>query len=108
MGNHLPRTRGTRPAAAEGYARAAPRFFCPGDLSQGATRNLPEQAAHHASRVLRLTTGDPVILFNGAGGESDAQINSMGKDHVAVRIGRWRARGGTAGAGDAVTGPQHA
>jgi 16S rRNA (uracil1498-N3)-methyltransferase len=92
MGNHLPRTRGTRPAPIEGQARSAPRFFCPGDLSQGATRNLPESAAHHASRVLRLTLGDPIVLFNGAGGESDAQISSMGKDHVAVRIGRWRAR----------------
>jgi 16S rRNA (uracil1498-N3)-methyltransferase len=87
MHNNLPRTRGNIDEVG-----TAPRFFCPGDLSQGATRDLPEDAAHHASRVLRLTVGDPVILFNGNGGESDAQISSMGKDHVAVRVGRWRDR----------------
>ena len=87
MHNNLPRTRGNSEPAA-----SAPRFFCPGDLSQGATRDLPDDAAHHASRVLRLTVGDPVIVFNGDGGESDAQISSIGKDHVAVRVGRWRER----------------
>lgn len=92
MDNYLPRTRGSGPATGDPQTRSVPRFFCPGDLSQGATRHLPDAAAHHASRVLRLTVGDPVILFNGAGGESDAQISSMGKDHVAVRVGRGRAR----------------
>jgi 16S rRNA (uracil1498-N3)-methyltransferase len=87
MHNSLPRTRGTADEVS-----SAPRFFCPGDLSQGATRDLPDDAAHHASRVLRLTVGDPVIVFNGDGGESDAQISSIGKDHVAVRVGRWRDR----------------
>ena len=87
MHNNLPRTRGNGDEVG-----SAPRFFCPGDLSQGATRDLPDDAAHHASRVLRLTVGDPVIVFNGDGGESDAQISSIGKDHVAVRVGRWRDR----------------
>jgi 16S rRNA (uracil1498-N3)-methyltransferase len=92
MDNNLPRTRGGRPGPGANHVGTVPRFYCPGDLSRGATRDLPEAAAHHASRVLRLTVGDPVILFNGAGGESDAHINSMGKDHVAVRVGPWRAR----------------
>lgn len=87
MHNNLPRTRGN-----SNEVSSAPRFFCPGDLSQGATRDLPDDAAHHASRVLRLTVGDLVIVFNGDGGESDAQISSIGRDHVAVRVGRWRDR----------------
>jgi len=87
MHNNLPRTHG-----AGDEVSPAPRFFCPGDLSQGATRDLPDDAAHHASRVLRLTVGDPVIVFNGHGGECDAHISSIGKDHVAVRVGRWRDR----------------
>ena len=91
MNRHLPRLRKAGPGPDAG-GRSAPRFFCPGDLSQGALRDLPPAAAHHASRVLRLTTGDPVIVFNGEGGESDAQISSMGKDHVAVRVGAWRSR----------------
>jgi 16S rRNA (uracil1498-N3)-methyltransferase len=91
MNRHLPRL-GKAGSGPDAGGRSAPRFFCPGDLSQGALRDLPPAAAHHASRVLRLTAGDPVILFNGDGGESDAQISSMSKDHVAVRVGAWRAR----------------
>ena len=91
MDNYLPRTRGHGPTTRDD-ARSVPRFFCAGDLSQGATRDLPEAAAHHAARVLRLTVGDPVIVFNGEGGESDARILSIGKDHVSVRVGPWRAR----------------
>ena len=34
-----------------------------------------------------MTVGDRVILFNGEGGESDGEIASIGKNHVAVRIG---------------------
>jgi len=71
---------------------AAPRFYCPGDLSQGATRDLPEAAAHHAARVLRLTVGDPVILFNGKGGEVNAQVQAITKQRVLLRIGQWEAR----------------
>jgi 16S rRNA (uracil1498-N3)-methyltransferase len=71
---------------------AAPRFYCPGDLSQGATRDLPEAAAHHAARVLRLTVGDPVILFNGKGGEVNAEVQAITKNRVLLRIGQWQAR----------------
>jgi 16S rRNA (uracil1498-N3)-methyltransferase len=92
MDNHLPRTRRNAPAARDDDARSLPRFFCAGDLSQGATRELPEAAVHHAARVLRLAVGDAAIVFNGAGGESDARIVSIGKDHVAVRVGPWRSR----------------
>lgn len=91
MDNYLPRMRGNGPAPDKD-ARSLPRFFCAGDLSQGARRDLPEAAAHHAGRVLRLVVGDPVIVFNGAGGEADARILSIGKDHVAVRVGAWRSR----------------
>ena len=92
MDNYLPRTRGNSSIPHDNDARSLPRFFCAGDLSQGATRDLPEAAAHHAGRVLRLTVGDAVTVFNGAGGESDARILSIGKDHVSVRIGPWRPR----------------
>jgi len=71
---------------------AAARFFCPGDLSQGATRDLPEAAAHHAARVLRLNVGDAVIVFNGAGGEVNAQIQTITKHRVAIRVGAWQDR----------------
>jgi 16S rRNA (uracil1498-N3)-methyltransferase len=69
-----------------------PRFYCPGDLSQGATRDLPDAAAHHAARVLRLKQGDPVIVFNGEGGESNAQVHAITRQRVSLRIGQWQAR----------------
>jgi 16S rRNA (uracil1498-N3)-methyltransferase len=69
-----------------------PRFYCSGDLSQGATRDLPQAAAHHAARVLRLNVGDPVVLFNGQGGESSGQVHIITKSRVAVRIGARLAR----------------
>jgi len=92
MDNYLARAREDVPVSADGSVRATPRFFCSGDLSQGATRDLPLAAAHHAARVLRLVVGDAVIVFNGVGGESAARILSISKDHVAVRIGPWSAR----------------
>jgi len=88
MNNHLPRQAETQLKATA----AAPRFYCPGDLSQGATRDLPEAAAHHAARVLRLHVGDPVTVFNGEGGETSAQVHAITKHRVAVRIGPWQSR----------------
>jgi 16S rRNA (uracil1498-N3)-methyltransferase len=92
MDNYLPRARANSPAPRDNEARTLSRFFCAGDLSQGATRELPATAAHHAARVLRLAVGESVVVFNGTGGESDARIVSIGKDHVAVRVGQWCAR----------------
>ena len=91
MDNYLSRTREGGWATLDDLQRK-PRFFCAGDLSQGATRDLSAAAAHHAARVLRLAVDDPVVVFNGTGGESDARIASIGRDHVAVRVGAWRSR----------------
>lgn len=55
-------------------------------LSPGAFVTLSDQAAAHLTRVLRLQTGDRVTLFNGDGHEYDAQLDSVGKQSVHVRI----------------------
>ena len=65
----------------------APRLFCPGSISPGALLSLPDQAAHHAARVLRLGPGDAVCVFNGDGSEWEAQIASVHKADVTVRVG---------------------
>ena len=61
---------------------AAPRFFVP-DLSgsnvAGDELTLPDAAAHHALRVLRMGVGDTITLFTGNGGELAATIVSAGK-----------------------------
>lgn len=66
-----------------------PRFYCPEILAQSGTAELPEQAAHHAARVLRLQAGDRVSVFNGRGGEGEARITDIGKRNVTLEIVDW-------------------
>lgn len=56
-----------------------PRFHCPFPLAPGAQVELPEQAAHHALKVLRMKAGERVILFDGRGGEWLAEIVGAGR-----------------------------
>jgi 16S rRNA (uracil1498-N3)-methyltransferase len=67
---------------------STPRFHVPVPLTVPATLDLPEAAAHHAARVLRLRSGDAVTLFNGQGGEYAARITAIGKHDVMVKIER--------------------
>ncbi|TAK72207.1 MAG: 16S rRNA (uracil(1498)-N(3))-methyltransferase [Gammaproteobacteria bacterium] len=53
---------------------------------------LDEKASHHVGRVLRAKVGDYLILFNGQGGEYEAQITRMDKKNVEVDISRFIAR----------------
>jgi len=68
----------------------SPRFFCPSALAPGAVLGLPENAARHAARVLRLVAGDAITLFDGRGGEYGAHIVSVRKDEVAAEVGERR------------------
>ncbi|RLJ62119.1 16S rRNA (uracil(1498)-N(3))-methyltransferase [Sulfurisoma sediminicola] len=62
------------------------RIHCPQGLAPGAHVALPETAAHHVSRVLRLKEGDPLILFDGRGGEWTAAITLVRKDEVRADL----------------------
>ena len=66
-----------------------PRFHCPLPLAAGATIELPEGAAHHALRVLRLKPGDPITLFDGDGGEYAATLERAGARRAVARIDAW-------------------
>ncbi len=71
---------------------AAPRFFVALDLSQamvGETVGLPDAAAHHAVRVVRLAIGDALTLFDGRGGEYAATLSRIDKHGAAVRVERF-------------------
>ncbi|MGJ4804475.1 16S rRNA (uracil(1498)-N(3))-methyltransferase [Luteimonas sp. SDU82] len=48
-------------------------------LAPGARLRLPEEAASHLLRVLRLRLGDACVLFNGDGHDYDARIASLDK-----------------------------
>jgi 16S rRNA (uracil1498-N3)-methyltransferase len=73
---------------------SAPRFFVAAQevaLTVGATIALPVRVAHHATRVLRVRDGEPIVLFDGLGGEYEATLASTGRSvqaqvhrHVAV------------------------
>ena len=63
---------------------SAPRFYCPPPLPQSTNYELPPEAAHHASRVLRLRVGDAVQIFDGLGNALDATICAINGKHVML------------------------
>ena len=62
------------------------RFYCDAKLAIGAIVNLPENAAHHAAKVLRMQVDDALTLFNGDGADYTASILRINKSEVAVKI----------------------
>jgi 16S rRNA (uracil1498-N3)-methyltransferase len=52
---------------------------------------LPESAAAHLARVLRLQAGDPCVLFNGDGQDYAARITILGKREVRALVESARA-----------------
>ena len=71
---------------------SAPRFFCPAPLAAGTTIELPESAARHAARALRLGPGDPIVLFDGCGGEYACRIAVVARSSVTAEVGAHLAR----------------
>ena len=65
---------------------STPRFYLDQPLAPGARFSLPPGPARHAARALRLAVDDPIILFNGGGGEYNARIERIQKDEVAVSL----------------------
>lgn len=57
-----------------------PRFFCNHDLSLAQTVTLSKELAHYMQRVLRLPDQSLVTLFNGQGGQYQAQLHFEGKN----------------------------
>jgi 16S rRNA (uracil1498-N3)-methyltransferase len=62
------------------------RFYCPDSLLVGATVQLPDSAAAHAARVLRMAEGDQAILFNGDGNDYMCRLVSIKKSSVAAQV----------------------
>lgn len=64
-----------------------PRLYVALRLAAGEELELPADAANHL-RVLRLSAGDPLTIFNGEGGEYPAVLLSLEKRSVRVRLGQ--------------------
>ncbi|SRR5579883_657323 len=54
-------------------------------LNSGDEITLPQQAASHVARVLRLRAGDPIVLFNGDGNDYAAELTSVVRE-VRARV----------------------
>jgi len=67
-----------------------PRLFVEGGLRPQMKLALAEDTAHHAARVLRLREGEPVVLFDGRGGEYEARLFMPGRGQVLAEIGERR------------------
>jgi len=62
------------------------RVYCPGPLAADAEIALPEAAATHVARVLRLRPRDPLIVFDGHGSVYRAEIATIAGGSVEVRL----------------------
>lgn len=71
-------------------AKNGARFHVPAALGPGAELDLPDASGHHAMRVLRLGVGDPVVLFDGHGGEHDAVITRVHRNEVSAKVTGFR------------------
>jgi len=63
------------------------RVFVGQPLVTGSEVLLPEAAAYHVARVLRLRAGAPLVLFDGSGGDFRAEIVAVDGDRVRVSVG---------------------
>ena len=64
-----------------------PRLYSAEPLRSGTTLTLPPAVASHATRVLRLTAGDAITLFDGSGMEYAAVIRVAARAGLMVDIG---------------------
>lgn len=67
------------------------RVYVDAALSPGIRLELPSAAAVHLAKVLRLRSGDELVVFAGDGYEYPASVESVRGTRVAVAIGEGRA-----------------
>jgi 16S rRNA (uracil1498-N3)-methyltransferase len=66
------------------YDFRSPRLYVEGALAPGAEIALGKAQAHYLNNVLRLKSGDAVLLFNGRDGEWHATISAGKRTVLAV------------------------
>lgn len=66
-----------------------PRIYLPQPLTSGNEIALDENALRHVVQVLRLKVGHPLLVFNGHGGEYEAQLVRISKREAVVQVGNF-------------------
>jgi 16S rRNA (uracil1498-N3)-methyltransferase len=65
-----------------------PRLFIDSTYAPGDIVPLPEDVARHV-QVLRLQVGDALVIFNGRGGQNEAQLVEIGKRRALIEVGEF-------------------
>lgn len=63
------------------------RVFVDSPLAPDADVRLPDAAANHVGRVLRLRAGAAIVAFDGSGNDYRCEILAVRGDEVRVRVG---------------------
>ncbi len=69
---------------------AIPRIHTPETLQENSRVQLSGASGHYVGRVLRRRIGDRVYLFNGSGGEYEAQIVAIDRGVVDIEVFQYR------------------
>ena len=76
------------PATPAWPPASTPRLFIDRPLGPDAAPSIDGPAAHYLLTVMRLKTGDPLLLFDNCSGEWLATVADAGKRSLTVRIER--------------------
>ena len=63
-----------------------PRLYIAETLEAGGLVDLPKEAAHYLTKVIRKTEGESVRIFNGEAGEWRAEISAAQKKFVQLTV----------------------
>lgn len=69
---------------------AESRIYLDAPLAEGAEVELPEGPFRHLVQVLRMQAGEPVVVFNGHGGEYAAVLQTVARRSATLRIGAFQ------------------
>ncbi len=62
------------------------RFFLPRKECSGPSLTLRGGEAHHGLRVLRLRTGEKVVVLDGEGGVYECDVSALGKEFIQLAV----------------------
>jgi 16S rRNA (uracil1498-N3)-methyltransferase len=75
---------------------SARRLYVPGERLAGPHVTLTGPEHRHVARVLRARPGETLTLFDGAGGEVEAEVARVERDETELRLGARRVVAGPA------------